>query len=90
MGSSSVSRLIAASSGALLVVGSLGGCFLLPFLPTADPSDAGPRPDEIFSGSTETGDCWATNYDDLAAWSSWEGAGPVDCDEDHQSYTYLA
>jgi hypothetical protein len=87
---SSVVRLLAASTGVVLVIGTLSGCFLLPFLPTSGPSNPGSAPEGVFSGITETGDCWATNYDDLAAWASWEGAGPVDCDDDHQSYTYLA
>jgi hypothetical protein len=87
---SSVVRLFAASTGVLLVVGTLSGCFLLPLLPPAGPRDATPTPDDAFSGITTTGDCWETNYDDLAAWASWEGDGPVDCGEDHQSYTYLA
>ena len=90
---SSVVRLLAASTSVLLVVGTLSGCFLLPFLPPAGPAgdvDETPTPEDVFSGTTKTGDCWDTNYDDLAAWASWEGSGPVDCDEAHQSYTYLA
>ena len=90
MSRSSVVRLLAASTGVVMIAGMLGGCFLLPFIPPAAPEDETSIPDEVFSGATKTGDCWDTTYDDLAAWASWEGGAPVDCDEDHQSYTYLA
>lgn len=87
---SSAVRLLAASTAASLVLGVLSGCFLLPYVLPAAPENGAPVPFRTFSGVTSTGDCWQTNYDDLAAWASWEGEAPVDCGEDHQSYTYLA
>lgn len=73
---------------AVLTVGSLTGCALLPFLDRFDPRNA---PDSRAHGDgPNAGDCWATNYTDLAEWANWEGAGPVDCSDEHQSYTFLA
>lgn len=86
---SSVARLVAASTIVSLVVAGLSGCFLLPRvnpLGSGDETRTSAPSDELDAGA---GACWQTNYDDLALWSAWEGDGPVDCDEDHQSYTFL-
>jgi hypothetical protein len=74
-------------------MGGLSGCFLLPLandssgtgrgesLQTAAPLDPAAAP--------EVGDCWVTNFSDLTEWASWEGDGPVNCQDNHQSYTFF-
>lgn len=83
--------LLALATAALLL-GSLSGCFLLPHAPGPAPSPSASTHRSTVDGVAvaETGDCWQTSYADLAAWASWEGDGRVDCEERHQSYTYLA
>ena len=77
---------------AALALGTLTGCFVLPQAPIAQPDKDEPAEEELTPGTTlgTTGDCWETNYADMAAWATWEGGGPVDCDEPHQSYTLFA
>jgi hypothetical protein len=87
---SSIARLLAASTAVALVIGGLSGCFLLPLTNSSSSSETSETPSDETVDADGAGACWDTNFDDLAAWSSWEGDGPVDCDEDHQSYTYLA
>jgi hypothetical protein len=87
---SSLARRLAASTAAALVLSSLSGCFLLPSLNPESPTEhtsAAPTQEALDGG---TGSCWDTNFDDMAAWASWEGSDPVSCDEFHQSYTFLA
>ena len=75
--------------GALLLT-SLSGCFLLPEAPDPEPQSSETEEVETeHDGFAEIGDCWDTNYSDLAEWQWWEGDGPVDCDDDHNSYTYF-
>jgi len=75
-------RFAATLALAALVAGSLGGCFLLPSNQNAPTRDRGAI------GAVE-GDCWATNVDDLIEWSTWQGDDPVECNRDHQSYTFF-
>jgi len=79
-------RLVQAVVGVALVA-TLGGCFLLP---VAD--EAGEKPETVATQSVErapeVGDCWTASDYDWALWDSWRGDPPVDCQEDHESYTY--
>ena len=86
-----MNRFIPAAAIGVLLLTSLSGCFLLPQAPEPKPShseEAEAEPED--DGVAGIGDCWDTNYTDMAEWSVWEGDGPVDCDEDHNSYTYFA
>jgi hypothetical protein len=81
-----VRRLAAVTVIAALALTSLSGCFLLPQAaePTPEPSES----EQVDDGFAAIGDCWETNFSDMAEWSVWEGDGPVDCDEEHHAYTY--
>jgi hypothetical protein len=81
-----VRRLAAVTVIAALALTSLSGCFLLPQAaePTPEPSES----EQVDDGFAAVGDCWETNFSDMAEWSVWEGDGPVDCDEEHHAYTY--
>ena len=83
-------RIASAAVITTLALGTLSGCFLLPEAPDPKPEASETEEAEADSdGFAAIGDCWDTNFADMAEWSSWEGDGPVDCDEDHHSYTYF-
>jgi hypothetical protein len=65
-----------------LLLATLSGCALLP---SAAPE---PTPDETRTG-VQVGDCWEATGVDLYEWATWEGDGPVDCAEKHQTYTFV-
>ena len=75
-------RLATSLALAALVMPTLGGCFLLPS------NQNGPTRDRGAIGAAE-GDCWATNIEDMTEWSTWQGESPVECNRDHQSYTFF-
>lgn len=78
-------RLAPATAIAVLLLTSLSGCFLIPQAPQPEAGSGG----AAANGFGNIGDCWEAKYADLAEWSSWEGDGPVDCNENHQSYTFF-
>jgi hypothetical protein len=62
----------------------LSGCFLLPSTPHRHNE---PTPD--LPVVAKVGDCWEVDYSDLYDWATWDGDGPVDCSDEHQSYTFV-
>ena len=81
-------RLPAALATTLALLAMLGGCFLLPVgdprpSPTASATEAKAEP-----ADPEVGDCWTTDDYNWGIWESWRGDAAVDCEEDHESYTY--
>lgn len=83
-----MNRAIPAAAIGALLLASLSGCFLLPQAPEPKPESSETEDADESDGFGAIGDCWDTNHTDMAEWSSWEGDGPVDCDEDHHAYTY--
>jgi hypothetical protein len=84
-----VRRLASAAVITTLALATLSGCFLLPEAPDATPEPTETEQVQAGDGFAAIGDCWNTNYSDMAEWSSWQGDGPVNCDEQHHSYTYF-
>ena len=81
-------RISAALATAALLLAGLGGCFLLPEEhaagPTAHPSPTS-SPD---AAEFAVGDCWTASYTQFSNWSSWYGKSAVNCNKDHQLYTF--
>lgn len=78
-------RVPAALATTLALAVMLGGCFLLPE-GQAEPSPTASA--EAEPGDPEVGDCWTTMDYNWAMWDTWRGDPAIDCEEDHQSYTY--
>lgn len=87
-------RLLAAVALSSIVLASLSGCFLLPVAPSAQQTQEAEndKKDEDAEGTeyASIGDCWQAEATDMAEWAAWEGGDPVDCADDHQSYTFFA
>ena len=80
-------RVPIALATTILLATMLGGCFLLP------PGESTPRPtasaeEDAAPAEPRVGDCWTTEDYNWGLWDSWRGDPAVDCEEDHESYTY--
>jgi hypothetical protein len=73
--------IIAIASLALV---SLTGCF------EQQPLGDAPSFEPETPRAAQVGDCWEASGADVYEWPSWKGDGPVDCDERHQTYTFVA
>lgn len=89
---STVRRIASAVLITALALGSLSGCFLLPQAPRDEPRDreTAEAEEAHADGFALIGDCWEGSSEDMGEWSAWEGDGPVDCDENHQAYTFFS
>ena len=79
-----MTRTASAAVLAALIATTLSGCFLLP-----QPSTSSEPAPEDETTSAQVGDCWEATGEEIFTWASWEGDGPVDCGEPHQTYTFL-
>ncbi len=75
------------ATAALLVAG-LGGCFLLPEKHTAGPATHSSPTSSPEQPEFAVGDCWTASYKQFSSWSSWYGKPKVNCNKDHQLYTF--
>lgn len=89
---STVRRTASATVIVALAMTSLSGCFLLPQTseaadeqPTSTPSPTAER----YSEYAEVGDCWESTYLRIKQATTWTGGAPVDCAEEHQTYTFF-
>lgn len=81
-------RLLRPALVAALVLSTLSGCFLLPTADEQPASAPTSTADATEPATPEVGDCWTTTDYNWGLWQSWRGDPAVDCDEDHESYTY--
>lgn len=94
----SINRLVLSAVIGAALLGSLSGCFLLPAGPAIqqsserddDDSEDDKNEKPASTDFATVGDCWQVRAVELAEWSVWEGDEPVNCNKDHQSYTFFA